>query len=112
MGDELKVPNWAFDKRRSHLYVRPEMEVCSHSLVPLTKIAGCVFMPAGDEEEKPVDPSIEIEPIETELEPADPQGRARRCNGDMPASDYEKVTVLSYPTALHSYRATKRRYDF
>ena len=31
--DDIKVPAWAFDKRCSPLYVRPEVQVCSHKPV-------------------------------------------------------------------------------
>lgn len=110
---ELKVPSWAFDKRRSPYYVRPAMEVCSHASVPPSTAHGCttICLPQPDDEEAPVDPHKEIERFQRELT-AELKGRARSAAGDTPVVDYEVVTVLSNPVVLHSYMATKKRYDF
>mmetsp|Transcript_79253 Transcript_79253/g.144604 ORF Transcript_79253/g.144604 Transcript_79253/m.144604 type:complete len:535 (+) Transcript_79253:204-1808(+) len=106
---ELKVPSWAFDKRRSPLYVRPEMQVCSHGSVPPSAGEGgygSISVPIGDDADQPVDQEQGSEP------PEDLKGRARCAQGDTPPMDYEKLTVLTHPTVLHSYQATKQRYVF
>lgn len=106
---ELKVPSWAFDKRRSPLYVRPEMQVCSYGSVPPSAGEGgygSISVPIGDDADQPVDQEQGSEPSE------DLKGRARCAQGDTPPTDYEKLTVLTHPTVLHSYQATKQRYVF
>lgn len=108
---ELKIPQWAYDKRRSPLYVRPDVQVCSHTAqVPTTTSEGkgaTLLVPAGDDAEAPVDEErVGIE------DPKDLQGRAKSAAGDSPPVDYEKMTVLTHPTVLHSYSATKQRYAF
>lgn len=106
---ELKVPSWAFDKRRSPLYVRPEMQVCSYGNVPPSAGEGgfgSIGIPVGDDADQPVDQEQGSEP------PEDLRGRAKSANGDTPPVDYEKLTVLTHPTVLHSYQATKQRYVF
>lgn len=112
---DLKVPSWAFDKRRSPLYVRPDIEVCSHASVKPSTGQGCggLSLPAGDDEEDgaPVDQAQDAAPAPLK-EPKDLQGRARSAPGDQPVVDYEKVTVLTQPTVLHSYKATKQSYNF
>lgn len=100
---ELKVPAWAFDKRRSPLYVRPAVEVCSSKFVPSTDGPGlATSVPAGDDED------CELEATESKAR----AGRVRSAEGDTPVVDLEKVAVLTQPTVRHLVRATKQRYAF
>lgn len=106
---QLEVPTWAFDKRRSPFYVRPRVEVWSRSCVPPgLGQGGGIAVPAGDDEEAPVDQDREV----GQAQPEDLRGRAPVPSGDTPIADYEKVTVLTHPTVLHAYKATKQSYDF
>jgi len=106
---ELKIPAWAHDKRRSPLYVRPDVQVCSHaaqvSLSGAEGVAGTMFLPAGDDEEEEVDHTQELP------QPEMPGQTPSSC-GDIPPTDYDKIAVLTHPTVLHSYSATKQRYNF
>jgi len=57
--DTLKVPQWAFDKRSSALYVRPAMEVCSRQTPTQSRVdeeGAVVPIPGGDQgtEEEPL----------------------------------------------------------
>lgn len=106
---ELKVPAWAYDKRRSPLYRKPDIEVSSRRGIPPTNFGGLVAnMPEGDDEELPVNP--DAEPWCQNA--GSLQGRARCSQGDTPIVDFEKVAVLTHPTVLHRYRATKQSYSF
>lgn len=111
--DELKVPAWAFDKRRSPYYVRPAIEVQSGAIVQPGMSSGSpgIELPQPDEDEDPVDPTLDIRRLQRELT-EELKGRARSAIGDQPVVDYESITVLSNPVVLHSYMATKQRYDF
>jgi len=111
--DELKVPAWAFDKRRSPYYVRPAIEVQSRAIVLPVKSGSSpgINLPEPDEDEDPVDPTLDIRRLQRELT-EELKGRARSAIGDQPVVDYESITVLSNPVVLHSYMATKQRYDF
>jgi len=108
---ELEVPPWAFDKRRSHLYVRPEVQVSSHTAqVPLSSdegVTGIMSVPLGDDAVTPFNKEPEngsFMPKEHTWTPSSP--------GDTAPIDYESVAVLIHPTVLHSYSATKQRYHF
>mmetsp|Transcript_716 Transcript_716/g.1113 ORF Transcript_716/g.1113 Transcript_716/m.1113 type:complete len:639 (-) Transcript_716:28-1944(-) len=108
---ELKIPQWAYDKRRSPLYVRPEVQVCSHTAQVPARLgdgSGTMMLPAGDNAELPVDE--ERTGLENPEELA--SGRTKSAFGDSPPVDYEKLNVLTQPTVLHSYSATKQRYIF
>lgn len=106
---ELKVPAFLFDKRRSPLYQKPEMEVSFRGIIPPTNFGGLVAnMPEGDDAESPVDPGLD--PLCQPLENL--KGRARTAKGDSPIVDFEKVAVLTQPTVRHKYRATKQSYAF
>merc|ERR1719506_1018457 len=106
---ELQIPAWAFDKRRSPFYVRPEVQVASHSeTVDLSgnqAAYGTMSEPMGDEEELPVDQDS-TGPVQ------DLQGQAKSATGDTPPEDFERISVLTHPTVLHSHSATKQRYLF
>ncbi|CAE8633893.1 unnamed protein product [Polarella glacialis] len=63
---ELEVPAWAFDKRRSPLYVRPSIEVC-FSKRPSGDSRGSAGSslkapPAGDDEMEPVEAFEDLSP--------------------------------------------------
>lgn len=112
---ELKVPAWAFEKRRSPFFQRPAVEVCSHSNVPqgMLRCPVPLCMPEGDQEEEPVDQSQDAPDRLGELERlAGLGGRARSARGDTPVDDSEANMVLSNPVVLHAFKATKERYDF
>lgn len=109
---EMQVPPWVFDKRRSPLYTRPDVQVSSHSCVS-SCTGDCsgglsTPIPAGDDPEAPLlldaDPWLQS--------PQDLKGRVKSAVGDSPVVDYEKFAVLTHPTVLHTYRATKMRYEF
>lgn len=109
---ELKIPGWAYDKRRSPLYVRPEMQVCSHTAqVPVAASEECGIMcvPMGDDADEPVDFDATASQID---DAEDLKGGPKGAAGDTAPVDYEKLTVLTHPTVLHSYSATKQRYMF
>lgn len=104
---ELEVPSWAFDKRRSSLYVRPEVQVSSH-IAPVSSngiegIPGTMSLPIGDDDA--------ATPLDDDPDQV-ARKRASRVPGDTPPVDYEKIAVLIHPTVLHSYSATKQRYIF
>mmetsp|Transcript_80466 Transcript_80466/g.236671 ORF Transcript_80466/g.236671 Transcript_80466/m.236671 type:complete len:404 (+) Transcript_80466:139-1350(+) len=110
---ELKVPAWAFEKRRSPFFQRPEVEVRSHSLVPQgsPRYQASLCMPEGDEEEEPLDQSQDVHACRLErLEQL--QGRARSAAGDSPVEDSEANAVLTNRLVLHVFKPTKERYDF
>lgn len=106
--DDLEVPAWAFDKRRSAMYVRPDAQVCSDSVevslcassrgAPSSDVA-TMLLPEGDDADTP--------PGEDEL-----QGRPPTAAGDKSPRDFESVAVVVQPTVLHAYSATKQRYIF
>jgi hypothetical protein len=50
---DLEVPPWAYDKRRSPFYTRPGVEISSHQL-PNTSSKKRMAMPAGDDGTMPV----------------------------------------------------------
>jgi len=105
---ELKVPAWAFDKRRSPLYMRPEVQVVSHTAAVVLSAdqgaAGTISVPAGDDaEDQPSTKDLESAPHKA-VGNADPADYAKMVG--------EKMTVLTQPTVLHSYSATKQRYRF
>lgn len=114
---ELKVPSWAYDKRRSPCYQRPEMQVCSHQEVKLETLdsqaqpigRGCMACPGGDDEEDEIDQNVGEGALS-----ADENGprKAQELRGDTPPVDYEKQTVLTQPTVRHTYAPTKKSYDF
>jgi len=110
---ELKVPAWAYEKRRSPFFQRPAVEVCSHSHVPqgVVQCSVPLGVPDGDEEVEPIIQSQDVPHPQRELT-AELQGRAKSAAGDTPVEDYEANTVLSNPVVLHSFTATKERYDF
>eukprot|EP00445_Apocalathium_hangoei_P075922 CAMPEP_0204163894 /NCGR_PEP_ID=MMETSP0361-20130328/36785_1 /ASSEMBLY_ACC=CAM_ASM_000343 /TAXON_ID=268821 /ORGANISM="Scrippsiella Hangoei, Strain SHTV-5" /LENGTH=519 /DNA_ID=CAMNT_0051120667 /DNA_START=96 /DNA_END=1652 /DNA_ORIENTATION=- len=110
---ELKVPAWAYDKKRSALYRRPAMEVCSsHFFVPAIASGPEAVglsnpVPEGDDAEEIVDPSAF-------LRAAGVKGHGRgsykpqlEADGAVPPG-----VVLTHPTVRHVYKATKRSYDF
>lgn len=105
---ELKIPAWAYDKRRSPLHVRPEVQVASHTeqvvLGTNQGATGTMSVPAGDDADAPVD--------QMQANAQEVEGRTRTAFGDDAPVDYEKMTMLSHPTVLHSYSATKERYHF
>jgi len=105
---ELRVPAWAFDKRRSELYAKPAAEVQAGAASPL--LPRTLSIPQGDaEEEQPEQDGPKL----PEREPTEAlQGRARSAAGDSPVVDYEAATVLSNPLVRHTYFATKKIYDF
>merc|ERR1719424_408927 len=103
---ELKIPAWAFDKRRSPLYVRPDVQVASHTAQAVLSAdqgtLGTMSVPLGDDFDLPIDRKAS----------EDVANRAQLASGDTSPVDYEKFTVLTHPTVLHSYSATKQRYIF
>jgi len=107
---ELKVPAWAYEKRRSPHFQRPAMEVCSHANVPqgVVRFPASLVLPEGDEEEEPLDQSQDVPRARL----AELGGRARSAAGDTPVEDSEANTVLNNPVVLHAFKATKERYDF
>mmetsp|Transcript_41587 Transcript_41587/g.123459 ORF Transcript_41587/g.123459 Transcript_41587/m.123459 type:complete len:505 (-) Transcript_41587:84-1598(-) len=98
--EELQVPAWVYDKRRSPLYVRPAMEVFSRSSVGRSspEEGPVMAMPGGDDEE--------IQPLDKELLH---QGEWDFQEGS-PLAD--SLSALTHPTVRHSYHAKKQCYDF
>lgn len=107
---DLEVPPWAFDKKRSHLYVRPEVEVCSSASNLSRAAPPALDVVAGDEEEKP--PRLIDADKENSIEKDGLPRRAVCPAGDQPIADAERLACLTQPTVLHSYRATKQAYNF
>jgi len=101
--EELQVPAWAFDKRRSAVYVRPEAQVCSHTAGVSLSGGGhagpTMCVPLGDDAE--VQPGME-----------DLKGRTPTAVGDTSPRDYEAISVVIQPTVMHQFSATKHRYIF
>lgn len=101
--DELLVPAWAFDKRRSALYVLPPAQVCSSaaevSLNGSAHAVSTMCVPLGDDDDADINPEM-----------SDIEGRVPTANGDTP--DQEPSNVVIHPTVLHQYSATKHRYMF
>lgn len=116
---ELKVPSWAYDKRRSPCYQRPEMQVCSHQEVKLEALdsqaqpvgVGCLKLPGGDDEEDAIDQNVGEVLCAMSAEDSGPR-KAQELRGDTPPVDYERQTVLTQPTVRHTYVPTKKSYDF
>mmetsp|Transcript_67578 Transcript_67578/g.144590 ORF Transcript_67578/g.144590 Transcript_67578/m.144590 type:complete len:458 (+) Transcript_67578:181-1554(+) len=115
---ELVVPTWAFDKRASPLYVRPQIEVCSGSSVPSkTNLVVPIAMPAGDDADMPELPGGQEEEEEEGEEDSTEEARhpCRRpqvASGDTAVEDEELNTAMAHPTVLHTYQATKQQYRF
>lgn len=105
---ELKVPSWAYDKRRSPYYRRPMPEVSFGSSAPRVGPGLATAFPEGDDELAPMDQDLDS----ARRSPRDLRGKARLSRGDQPAVDLEKYTALTHPTVRHIYRATKQRYNF
>lgn len=116
---ELKVPQWIFDKRRSPYYVRPLAEVCSYRQVPLeTGKVGGIDMPGGDNEaDTPVDADQDAQslsrletfrhrPVQT-IRPFPRENMMLRTR-TIPRSD----DPMTHQTVRHSTSATKDRYTF
>jgi len=101
--DEIHVPAWAFDKRRSAVYVRPEAQVCSYAAK--VSLSGGVHgsptmcVPLGDD--------ADVQPGSEDL-----QGQPPCSVGDTSPRDNEATAVVIQPTVLHQYSATKHRYMF
>jgi pimeloyl-ACP methyl ester carboxylesterase len=110
---ELKIPTWAFDKRRSPFYVRPEVQVSSHteqvSVFNSSKelSIGTMSVPLGDDADTPLDDTPDQDSLRCGT-------RLPQTRGDSALNDTEKVptAVLTQPTVLHAYSATKQRYHF
>jgi len=111
---EFTVPSWAFDKRRSALYVRPSVQVCSRGDAPPSSkgVVTSISLPSGDDDDLPPPTARTTEEHNLSLAQARLQGQLKSPSGDTPIVDYEKVTVLTQPTVRHCYNATKKRYDF
>jgi hypothetical protein len=104
---ELKVPAWAFDKRRSPLYVRPEVQVASYKAQAASSddggLAGTMVLPLGDDAENEVN--------QDQLSGEELNSLMASATGDRVVT-FDKLNVLTHPTVLHSYSATKQRYHF
>lgn len=101
--EELEVPAWAFDKRRSAVYVRPEAQVCSHTAGVSLNGGGTAdpsrWLPLGDD-------------ADTQPELEDMEGRISKAAGDKSPRDHESTSVVVQPTVFHQFSATKSRYIF
>jgi len=51
---DLMVPAWAYDKRRSAFYIRPSVEISSHQLPSTTGKKKKMLIPSGDDGAQPV----------------------------------------------------------
>lgn len=128
---DLKVPIWAYDKRRSHEYVRPDMEVYSAAVAPFSSPARRVGLdspdlPQGDSCDgcyipPPSPPVCQIGPSSGDLASAlqpvggtqvPRAGAAVLAGGGSPAPGVDKVRVLTQPTVRHTYASIKRDYNF
>lgn len=98
---ELHVPTWAFDKRRSPLYKKPDVQVCSRQKMGQSALDGAsgIMMPAGDL----ADPCPSLPRHSSKNRSRFASGR--RQSAPMP-------DALTQPTVLHSGPATKRGYSF
>lgn len=101
---ELKVPAWCYDKRRSHLYVRPSPQVRSSASITDSDLAsrggGLLLPPRGDDDAIPhLDQAADVQPPSA---------------GDVaaPKKTVSEALALTQPTVLHIYRATKQYYSF
>eukprot|EP00933_Yihiella_yeosuensis_P052077 TRINITY_DN50069_c0_g1_i1.p1 TRINITY_DN50069_c0_g1~~TRINITY_DN50069_c0_g1_i1.p1 ORF type:complete len:161 (-),score=25.96 TRINITY_DN50069_c0_g1_i1:30-512(-) len=102
---EIKVPSWAYDKRRSPLYVRPEIEVCFERS-PLDLFRGSrssPMQPSGDEDDS-------VEPPGQEA--TFPLDRSKLDALLKVYGSGRKTISVTQPTVRHSYRPTKQQYDF
>lgn len=106
---EFKVPPWVYDKRRSPLYVKPEMEVFSDKKMSdvLRGSAGTnISLPVGDDEVDPVDLAVEMNVL---------LGQDSAQVGLSNLSGYKsriRALCIINRTVRHLYRPTKQRYDF
>lgn len=109
---ELTVPAWAFDKRRSPFYMRPVAEV-THSACPLQATSprgrsGSLQVPVGDDEGA-------LRPTWSWERHQGKNPRAMFAVGDTtPLVDFEQFAVETQPTVHESLpsAATKGRYRF
>merc|ERR1711904_431283 len=97
---DLKLPAWAYNKRRSPLYVRPGVQVSSTtekvSLSGNVESTGTMSMPAGDDY----------------VEPFDDANASTKPSTDKDEEPLVSSAVLINSTVMHSYSATKERYKF
>jgi len=113
---ELKVPSWAYDKRRSPFYIRPDIQVSSHLSATsaggsgLSSLVGCIGVPMGDDADVSV--SLGVNGADADKDGKRRNRRVVGSSGDTPPVDYERLAVLIHPTVLHTYSATKARYAF
>lgn len=110
---EMKVPTWAYDKRRSPYYVRPDMQVSSRQLPTLGNGVGKlqegpIGVPMGDD-----DDDVCVDLVKRPINIKNRDGRVPGASGDTAPIDYESVAVLIHPTVLQPPKtATKGRYAF
>merc|ERR1719334_114227 len=110
--EELKIPQWAYDKRRSPLYVRPCVEVSSATVVPaaLSRPGTKLSLPVGD--------TGEVIPPFAASDLGLPLGRTfgkhiAFSEPVEPSSVTEtRAFALTQPTVRHACSATKPQYDF
>eukprot|EP00927_Polykrikos_kofoidii_P033843 TRINITY_DN28698_c0_g1_i1.p1 TRINITY_DN28698_c0_g1~~TRINITY_DN28698_c0_g1_i1.p1 ORF type:complete len:664 (-),score=81.25 TRINITY_DN28698_c0_g1_i1:131-2122(-) len=101
---EVKVPQWAFNKRRSPLYVRPKAEVLSRGEAPASvgDTTKSIKLPLGDHSD-----DVHVMEDAGVLTPLQQRGDSMHAS-----SPEESAELLTHPTVLHKYSATKHRYSF
>jgi len=118
---DLKVPTWVFDKRRSPLYVRPSVEVCSHRVPSQAPQGiGTIEMPGGDDEtDMPIQDADRDKPYSVSLETlfqSREMGEVRPRERPKPQVTKDPwartADPMTQPTVRHSTSATKSRYPF
>eukprot|EP00747_Dinoflagellata_sp_TGD_P023469 gnl/TRDRNA2_/TRDRNA2_129826_c0_seq1.p1 gnl/TRDRNA2_/TRDRNA2_129826_c0~~gnl/TRDRNA2_/TRDRNA2_129826_c0_seq1.p1 ORF type:complete len:394 (-),score=82.83 gnl/TRDRNA2_/TRDRNA2_129826_c0_seq1:101-1282(-) len=115
---DLEVPAWAYDKRRSPLYVRPVQQVVSHGHMPPSagKHGGNILIPDGDDDDVP---QGQGQPLQREgsdaavrmpgpMKPERPVNLStvgRASPGDQPAADLEipAAAVAAATTDRHRF---------
>eukprot|EP00929_Paragymnodinium_shiwhaense_P091253 TRINITY_DN51275_c0_g1_i1.p1 TRINITY_DN51275_c0_g1~~TRINITY_DN51275_c0_g1_i1.p1 ORF type:complete len:455 (+),score=67.53 TRINITY_DN51275_c0_g1_i1:919-2283(+) len=117
---ELNVPSWLFDKRRSPLYEKPDIQVASHGQVLQEEGKGCISLPKGDESSDMEFPPVEPITISTRISSAAVPLDDDLLDTDSDSADDSAaktfaaqtatplVRLLTHPTVRHCYSPTKQ----